>query len=340
MTNEAQQLTTTSSAAGPQRSASSAADVGVLQGQDALLVGCGDLGTAIALDLLARGARVTAIRRDASKIADVARTNGICGVSADIADGLGPDLLAELSLGGPSGGPDVLVVVLTAGARDADAYRRVFLDNLGCFLRDAVSAGWQPRRAVFVSSTAVCAPHGTVTEDTPPADLSETAEVLLAAERQFFDLLPDATDAVIVRPSGLYGPGRHFFIDQVRRGTVRDLTRMTHRIHRDDAAAAIAHLLGRAERPAPLYLLTDDAPARAGEVAQFIAQELIAAGEDADDRYVKFVAPARDELDVSESGAERILSNARLRSAGFNFSYPTFREGYRSVLSEEETRYP
>lgn len=36
---------------------------------------------------------------------------------------------------------------------------------------------------------------------------------------------------------------------------------------------------------------------------------------------------------------DKRLSNALLKSSGFSFRYPRYREGYRAVLAGEGTRY-
>ena len=307
--------------------------------RDVLLVGSGDLGTAVGLQFVKQGSRVTAIRRHAGVL-----PASFHGISADIADGLP----ALVPMAGVGGGPHVLVVTLTAGAREAEAYRRVFIVSVGRVLRDISRRGWAPERAIFVSSTAVCAASGFIDETTPDGPESETAQVLAAAEKQFFELLPDATDGVVVRPSGLYGPGREFFLNQVRTGSVRNPERITHRIHRDDVAAAIVHLATMPTRPQPLYLVTDDEPVLARDVADFLAAELAERGEQA-----AWSTRSPDGSELAGAGAgkqsprashqasqrERQLSNARLRGTGFSLRYPTFREGYRAVLDGSHERY-
>ena len=37
---------------------------------------------------------------------------------------------------------------------------------------------------------------------------------------------------------------------------------------------------------------------------------------------------------------DKRLSNALLRSTGFTFAYPTYREGYRAVIAGDGTRHP
>jgi hypothetical protein len=47
------------------------------------------------------------------------------------------------------------------------------------------------------------------------------------------------------------------------------------------------------------------------------------------------VGPAGD-----ARGGNKRCSNALLRSSGLEFSYPTFREGYRAVLAGTGVRHP
>ena len=66
-----------------------------------------------------------------------------------------------------------------------------------------------------------------------------------------------------------------------------------------------------------LYVGTDDEPALAGDVRDFVADEL----------GVPRPAPTW----VEEPHGRRML-NTRLRSSGLELRYPTYREGYRAQL--------
>jgi nucleoside-diphosphate-sugar epimerase len=137
--------------------------------------------------------------------------------------------------------------------------------------------------------------------------------MLLAAEELFGERLPGGT---VLRLSGLYGGGSTRLLDMVREGRVEDPHRWTNRIHREDAAAAIVHLLTRPVSPEPLYLGTDDEPAQLGDVAAFLADRLD--------------APAPPPADPALGHGKR-LSNARLRATGWAPAITSYREGYASV---------
>lgn len=264
----------------------------------AMLLGCGELGARIGLGLAATGAEVVGVRRRADLV-----PAPLSGLSLDLADGT-----AEL----PDLGADLLVVCLTADARDADGYRRTYLEGMRRGLAAATRSGL-PARAVLVSSTSVCGDvDGRVDETTPPQPERPTARVLLAAERLFHEVLPHGS---VARLSGLYGNRTPRVVAQVRRGEDPDPGRMTNRVHRDDAADAVVHLLTRDAAPDPLYLVTDDLPCPAGELRAFVAERL--------------------GLPWSPGEAARHgkrLDNSRLRAAGVQLRCPTYVEGYGPLV--------
>jgi nucleoside-diphosphate-sugar epimerase len=137
--------------------------------------------------------------------------------------------------------------------------------------------------------------------------------MLLAAEEAFHRRIPHGT---VLRLSGLYGGSSTRLLDQVREGRVDDPHCWTNRIHRDDATAAVVHLLTMAATPDRLYLGTDDEPAQLGDVAAYLAERLGAP------------APPRPD---PELGHGKRLSNAGLRSTGWAPTLRSYREGYAGV---------
>ncbi len=278
-----------------------------------VIAGCGDLGTEAGLRFAALGHPVTGLRRRAERI-----PAPITGRSVD------------LRHEAPTIDPDtgVVVVAFAAGSRDVDEYRATYVDGLRNVL-DGIDASGATPRLLVVSSTAVydVDDGSEVTEQTPTRAATPTAGVLLEAEALLRDRAPDA---VLVRLSGIYGPGRERLVEQVRSGRATLSTGdspHTNRIHRDDAAQALVHLAG-VDQPAPTYLGTDDEPVRLDDVLTFLASELGAP------------EPPRADPEGRQAGGDKRLSNALLRSTGWEPRYPTFREGYRAVLAGEGTRHP
>ena len=278
-----------------------------------LIVGCGDLGTEVGLRATADGHVVHGLRRSAHLLPAAIRP-----IAADLGGEL-PDL--------PT---DVEVVILTAAAdgRDVDAYQRAYVDGPERVLDTLAAAGVSPRRVLFVGSTAVYGvTDGSWVDETTPTDpATATGAVLVEAERALWARRPDA---ISLRLAGVYGPGRTRLLDQVRQGraVVPDPPVHTNRIHRDDAAAAIVHLVSAVDQPATCYLGVDDDPAERGEVLRFLAEQLDA-------------PPPPTGPDERRRGGDKRCRNDRLRATGAVFTYPTFREGYRAMLDGVGTRHP
>ena len=277
-----------------------------------LIAGCGDLGTEAGLRFAAAGFSVLGWRRSPEKIP--------APLHAQAAD-----LTGELPRIHP--GTDIVVIAVAAGERSEAAYRSAYVDGTANVLAALERDGVRPRRILFVSSTTVYgdADGGWLDEDSPTAPASATGAVIREAEELLHSRRPDA---VVLRLAGIYGPGRTRLIDQVRSGLPRAAQgQLTNRIHRDDAAAAILHLTTAVPEPAPLYLGVDDEPVELEQVLDFLAAEL-------------GTEPGPPAPASSSRGGNRRLSNARLRGTGFEFTYPTFREGYRALLAGDGVRHP
>jgi nucleoside-diphosphate-sugar epimerase len=283
-----------------------------------LLAGCGDLGTEAGLMFAAAGHRVVGWRRSPSKL-----PQEVEGVAADLSSPDLPPIPADTT---------AVVVAVAADSPTEAAYRAAYVDGLSHVLdalqRDSVI----PRRVLFVSSTAVYgdAGGGWVDESTTTAPGSFSGHTILEAETLLSDRLSGTSStAVVLRLGGIYGPGRTRLIDQVRTGSavVPEVPRYTNRIHRDDAAAAIVQLCTMADEPSPVYLGVDNDPAELGDVLRFLAAEL------------GLEVPPTGDAGDSRGGNKR-CSNALLRSTGYSFRYPTFREGYRAILAGVGVRHP
>lgn len=267
-----------------------------------LLAGCGDVGTALGLRLAERGVRAVGVRRRADALPEP-----IEPVSLDLTDP-GEAVLPAA---------DAVVVTLTADGRDATAYERTYLGALrGLHL--ALPSDAAPR-VVLVSSTGVLG--GTdgevVTEATPPDPQRATAHVLLAAEELAADLFPDL---VIVRPAGIYGPGRTSLIERVRTATPVTHRRVTNRIHRDDLVTVLSTVLDAPEPPRLLHAVDHDA-AQLGDVVTHLAARL-------------GVEVPPDNSPAGEGPLGKIIDGALVHSLvpRSRWRYPTFREGYDALL--------
>ena len=264
-------------------------------GRRILIAGCGDLGTRIGLRLAAAGDTVFALRRRIDALppalhpiaADLSRP------VVDLPDGV-----------------DALVYCATPDARDEASYRRVFLTAPSALLSALPDP---PLRVLFVSSTAVYGEDSGawVDERTPESPSTFNGRILLEAERT---LAGRVAGCVVLRCSGLYGPGRERMLRRARAGETGS-ARWSNRIHVDDAAAAAVHLLAL-DAPMACYLGSDDRPEREDHLLAWMRGESIAGADSVQVRGKR-------------------IRNLRLRASGFEFSYPDFRAGWAFSLRPE-----
>jgi nucleoside-diphosphate-sugar epimerase len=272
-----------------------------------LIAGCGDVGTTLGLALARDGHTVWGLRRDPRGLSDPIRP-----LAADLTD---PRSLAVLP-------PDIDRVCYTAAAAGFGeaAYRAAYVDGVRNLL--GALAGAPVRRFVFVSSTGVYGQEeGQWVDESSPTDPAGfSGRALLEGERL---VGAGPVPGVVLRLGGIYGPGRTRLIDAVRRGEpcVESPPRFTNRIHRDDCAGALRHLLGLAD-PAPVYLGVDHAPAPECEVMDWIADRL---GVGRPPRVPG--GPG-----ASPQRGNKRCRNDRLVASGYRFRYPTYREGYAALL--------
>jgi nucleoside-diphosphate-sugar epimerase len=280
-----------------------------------LIAGCGYVGSALARRRVAAGDVVFGLRRRPEGL-----PAGVVPVAADLCDA------AELRVTLPRD-LDAVVYATAADGRDPEAYRRAYVEGLSNLLQ-VVSDGVGTRRVLFTSSTSVYAQDGGawVDETSPTEPSGFTGRILLEAEAL---LAPLGGRASVLRLGGIYGPGRARLLEQVRTGQARipaGPPLYTNRIHRDDAAGALDHLL---KLPAvdSVYLGVDDEPADLGTVLRWMAAHLgVAEPEEAPAGPLASTAgpPGR---------TSKRCRNRRLRASGFVPAYPTFREGYAAILA-------
>lgn len=270
-----------------------------------LIAGCGYVGTELGRRLVDRGHEVWGLRRDPSRLPP-----GIRPLRKDLLDP---------PVGEPLPAVDQVVYAASANASTPEGYRRIYVDGVRNLLEELPSRS-KIARFLFVSSTGVYGDTAGdwVDESSPTEPTSFRGGVMLEGERT---ALSSAIPTTVLRLGGIYGPGRTRLLERVREGTARCPDPgpvWSNRIHRDDAARALEHLLDL-PRPGSIYLGVDDHPAPLCEVYHTLAV-LLDAPE-----------PRRDP-EASRSRANKRCSNRRLRASGFRFVYPSFEDGYRAMI--------
>lgn len=269
------------------------------------IVGAGYVGSRTAQLLAERGHAVATGRRTAAGVP------GAFAMDAMRPDTF-PDALREA---------DCVIYTVAADGFSEDAYRSAYVTGLANTV--AALRGARARRLITVGSTGVYGQDdGSIVDEDSPAEPRGFSGRLLLEGESVAAAAP--LESTTIRFSGIYGPGRERLVRMVRSADpVSEVARaaITNRIHRDDCARALVHLVERTA-VAPLYLGTDEAPTALGEILDWIAQRL------------GLPAPPSGGADAGspQRGGNKRLSSARLRAEGFAFRYPTYREGFGALI--------
>ena len=309
-----------------------------------LIAGCGYVGLALGARLTREGHEVFGLRRTHSADAEF-KNVGIHAVTADIT--------ALQDLERLPGRFDWVVNTVSSNKGGIEDYRRVYLDGM----RNLIA--WleriPPEKFVYTSSTSVYGQtDGSVVDETSPTEsASETSQVLLEAERMLLAASQRAHETrkksqsdnrhpgplpsdqsgrsrvavqdlpgVILRVAAIYGPGRGHWFQQYLQGKARIENkgeRFLNMIHRDDLAGSIVAAL-KAGRPGEIYNAVDDEPVSQLEFFCWLSEKLGGA--------MPPFQPAGEKVARKRGVTNKRVSNQKLREQlGYDFQYPTFREG-------------
>jgi nucleoside-diphosphate-sugar epimerase len=292
---------------------------GNFSGKRLVIFGCGYVGSELARAGVARGLRVTALTRNAAQAAAL-RAGGIEVVVADLA---GDDWHGRIE-----GGAEFAVNCVSSGGAGLAGYRRSYVDGMASIVRWA--NGSRPvGTLVYTGSTSVYPQDGGVrVDECAPTDAApERGRILLEAEEELRSSVGACERWFVLRLAGIYGPGRHGLLDQVRTGEIAG--HGEHRlnlIYRDDICTAVWRALGAPATVAnEIFNVADDGAARKAEVVGWLA--------------AKLGVPAPHFSGAPPGGRraaapDRIVVNEKLKARlGWRPDCPTFREGYEKILS-------
>lgn len=275
-----------------------------------IFVGCGKLSQRVAQKLPATQWQCFGVRRTIDEL-----PTGIKPVQADITQ-------TALPACWPTEALDYVVIAVAPGERNQAAYERVYVEGQRNLYQWLAHSQQQPKRVFFVSSTAVYGQSAGewVDEQSITAPERWSGKVLLQAEQL---ALSSGLPATVVRLAGIYGGQRQAFLRRVRQGYHADgcSNRFTNRIHEQDAAQLLSHLLEQdrlGNRLQDVYLGVDDLPVEQAEVVGWLQEQL----------GVHSVAQNQ----LKQAGSSKRCSNARAKAAGWQPRYADYRQGYAELL--------
>jgi nucleoside-diphosphate-sugar epimerase len=192
---------------------------------------------------------------------------------------------------------------------------------------------------VYTSSTAVYPQGGgAVVDETADAPGSTSNGAVIRESEILLQAAPASVVRrhFILRLAGIYGPGRHHLLDQLRAGVPVLGGSGDHHlnlVHRDDIVDALLACLGAADVVGSMvFNVADATPVMRAEVVAWLAQQLGRA------------APGFDGAAGTRRGGapmpDRIISSVRLqRVLGWRPRYPDYRAGYGQILGNQPARH-
>ena len=148
-----------------------------------------------------------------------------------------------------------------------------------------------------------------------------TSQYIRQAEQQLMDLNPQN---IVVRFSGIYGPGREYLLRMAKQQSViqKDPPYYTNRIHQQDCIGVLIFLLEQSLAGVTLeqcYLASDDNPATMWDVMSWLTEHLSC-------------KPPEVKVNDNEVGMNKRCTNQRLKTLGYHFQYPDFKAGYLELI--------
>ena len=274
-----------------------------------LLIGCGDLGTAIATSLHFAKHEVIGVRQSSQVLPYAMQT-----IQADVTQ---PDSLSALE----NLNPNVVIYCVSASASTDESYQAYYVTGLKNVL--ATQANNQALQHVFfVSSIRVYGqPTSDLLDETIIAKPDDFGGERLLEGENLLDSLP--CKSTKLRLSGIYGTGRLYLVNMAKDFSKWPVdNNWSNRVHRDDAASFVAFLVEKVTQNQTVndcYIVTDDMPTQQYDVLRWLAKQL---GIDTS----SIQAP------TTQDGKR--LSNKRLRDTGFVLQYPNYQAGYSEILQK------
>jgi len=276
-----------------------------------LIAGCGELGNLLGHKLSQAGHKVWGLRRNAQAV-----RVPIQPIQAD--------LLAIESLQQLPKHLDYVFYMPAADGFNDQAYCDCYVRGLNNILQALQEQNQNLKRFFFISSTCVYSQNEGewVDEETATPPKHFTGIRHLEAENL---ALSSAYPATVVRFAGIYGPSRARFLKEVLSGRAKmhENPVYSNRIHIEDCTGVLEHLMSLKD-PQELYLAVDSAPTLENEILSWLADQLFL-----------------PEPEYADSISERLRSNKRCKNqrlidSGYQFLYPTYKEGLENVIAQME----
>lgn len=291
-----------------------------------LILGCGYVGRAFAIEALAAGFEVVAVTRNLETVAALNEL-GCNAISAQVESD---------SWHAPAAGTfDFAVNCVSSAGNGLDGYRQSYVEGNRSFVT------WlkrnQTKRAVFTSSVSVYSDSdGNWVDEGDAAPSNERGSILVEAEKVLLDAEIEGLSKGILRLGGIYGPERHMLLNRSKSGP-KEIPGVgnyfLNLIRLEDICSSLwavknAENLGEKS----IFNVIDDEPVLKADLINWFADEL---GYE----RPKFVEglPSRNSSrrfanEPAAPSNRRIRNDALKLACGWSPRFPSYREGFAAFL--------
>ena len=276
-----------------------------------LIAGCGYVGTKLGEVLVDQGCKVSALKRNVESLPD-----SFVKISSDL---LTLDNLEDIP-------PDLEYIVysLSADSYSENDYKLAYYEAQKKFIELLRKRNIVPKKYFFISSTSVyCQTDGSwVNESSETKGTNFSSSIMLAAEQMALDSFETTT---VVRFSGIYGPGRERLIKLVKDGKAsidKSKDVFTNRIHRDDCAGLISHLM-KIDSKEKIFIGSDSTPVKRNVLYEYLAKLLNVKLNEGEEK---------SNFDSNRKLSNKKCSNKLALSTGYKFQYDGYIQGYQEII--------
>ena len=301
-----------------------------------LFAGCGDIGVRAIRTLLDNSLydhwETLAMRRKPSAL-----PSDIEAIQGDLCDS--ENFLSILD----NSNVDVIVVTLTPDSMSDQGYLDSYVNGANVLKSTIKKLSYRPQLIIWVSSTGVygqsCGEW--VDESSVASSKSYRGKRLLEAENLVKSISKELVTnnstlikSVVVRFSGIYGPGRVRLLNQIKKGNIasKHPVSWTNRIHVVDCAGIIIHIIdlySQKKDISNLYIGTDNQPVPAYEIQRWLANHM----------RVKIEENNEIPKNTDNKNVNRRCNNKLIKDSGYNFIFPDFKKGYTPLLLENNATF-
>lgn len=263
------------------------------------IIGCGYVGSALAIKLKKNGHHVTVTTRSDAKI------HSLQSIADDVHILEGNDTEAVKRLLASQE-----AVILSVAADSQDAYESTYLGAAKA-IAEACEEAPNLSQIIYTGSTSVYGDHQgkIVNEETPTSPDHPTGKILLATEEILLKMSSKQRNVCIFRLGEIYGPNRQI-ADRLRRMNGKSLAgngnSVTNLIHLDDIVEAILFTLNRNLNG--IYNLCNDKHVTRKELYTQICQE------------EEIPEMTWDSSLKSIHSGNKLVSNNKIKACGFQFN--------------------